>query len=231
MRKRIFGNLALALVLTIWVVLTPAPAAADPIFIFDSPEFDISGINPVAGGSITQYASGFVDTLSFDPQSGASTIPIYHTQVNLEGGPIDFYNTPEVYANALLLAFDTGAKTISLTGTILDLGGEGGLDTNLLILSGQFTNVNAIVDQSANLLSITGDGLDTKDPSLLALFGYQGYSGPNAWHFDFTMNAKWDVDHTRSTIHPSLSRRRCCSLASDLPAAGSSAAGKRKPES
>jgi hypothetical protein len=182
MRKRIFSNLALALVLTIGVVLTPVVVMATPSGIV---QFD--AIGPL----------GELGSIAYDGSS-ASGSGLLLTDLSLfSGGGLIFGDGGyEPQAAPYQFAFDTLAGTLSV-----DWVGSG-FEFPMNIGTFMSGTGSFIVTPGDGTVSIAGAGFDTKNPLFLAaLFGVDAIEFDPAalYEFGFSLKAEAYTDEFGTT--------------------------------
>ena len=174
MRKRLFGNLAIALVLTVGVALTPAVVMATPSGIV---QFDASGELGELG-SITYGGS---------TASGSGLFLNYLTLFT-EGNTIPYDQVTDPQASPFQYAFNTVTGDLSV-----DYVGAGFLEFQIdpgTILLGKG---NFFITPGDGEVLITGTGFDTKDPFFLAaLFGVDAsqFGTADLYEFGFSLTAE-----------------------------------------
>ena len=178
MRKQHFGNLALALVLTIGVVLTPAAVMATPSGIVT---FDTWGM-----------PSGTIGDVVYDGVVASGTGLGFSGITFLTGGNTYTYD----YTDPGVVIPYTFSFNTALASLTVDYQGSSDLPLALFppatILSGTFSSSSILANTE---LIITGTGLDTKDPLFLAaLFGVDALAFDPAalYQFDFFLRAVID---------------------------------------
>jgi hypothetical protein len=196
MRNRTFGNLALALVLTIGVVLTPAVVMATPSGII---QFD-TGNDYVPEGALTGSIGDVVFAGSNasvvyvpDPVTGVPTpIPIslsgFTFQSNGTTVPFDYTDPGDVVPYQLF--FDSGitSNSISIISTFSALE----IPPGLTLLSGTFDSFN-ISEIDSTHRHIDGTGLDFKDTTFLALlFPGETFYSNTQYPFVFSLDAEFN---------------------------------------
>ena len=197
MRNRTFSNLALALVLTVWVVVTPAPVMATPsgIVLFEAFE----AVDPSIG------ASGNLGSIVYDG-ANASGSGLFLPDLSLySGGNLVFWDGGyEPQAAPFQFAFDTlsGSLTVDWVGG----GFEFPMNTGTFMFG---TGIFSVPQNVTGLLTITGSGFDTKDPLFLAtVFGVDASQFDPAAQYEFGFSliadnsfdpAIWNISEARIT--------------------------------
>jgi hypothetical protein len=179
MRNRIFGNLVLALVLTIGVVLTPGLVIAAPSGLV---QFDAIG------------PSGELGTITYDGISTASGAGLLLNSLSLySGGSLVFDDSGnEPQASPYQYSFNTATGLLSV-----DFVGGGLLEQIIntgTIMSG---TGNFVVTPGEGEVLITGIGFDTKDILFLAaLFGVSAdqFDPAAQYEFGFSLTADNSFD-------------------------------------
>ena len=176
MRNRTFSNLALALVLTIGVVLTPAVVMATPSGIV---QFDTFGM-----------PSGSIGEVVYDGVGASGTGLGLSGITFLTGGNTSYFDYTDP-GTVIPYTFSFNTALASLT---VDYQGSSDLPLALTppatILSGTFSSSLILANTE---LIITGTGLDTKDPLFLAaLFGVDPlvFDPAALYQFDFSLKAE-----------------------------------------
>jgi hypothetical protein len=178
MRNRTFSNLALALVLTVWVVVTPAPVMATPSGIV---QFDAIG------------PSGELGSITYDGSS-ASGAGLFLNSLSLySGGDLVFEDSGyEPQASPFQYAFNTVTGDLSVDyvgGGLLEFQINPG---TILVGNGSF-----FITPGDGIVSITGSGFDTKDPLFLAaIFGVDAsqFDPASQYEFGFSLTADNSFD-------------------------------------
>ena len=194
MRKRLFSNLALAIVLTMGVVLTPGPAMATPSGVVT---FDTSGM-----------VAGDIGEITYDGTNASGTNLGLSGITFMTGGNTYYidYTDPGVVI-PWTFSFDTALASLTV-----DYQGSSDLPLFLVppatILNGTFASFSILADTD---LIITGTGLDTKDPLFLAaLFGVDPsvFDPAALYQVDFYLDAQfndytgaWSVAEASITNH------------------------------
>jgi hypothetical protein len=179
MRKRLFSNLAIALVLSVWVVVTPAPVMATPNDVV----FDTFGAAP-----------GYIGDISFSGGVAIGTDLRLPGLTLITGGNtfyIDSYD--QNIANPYSFSFDTGSGSLS----VAYLGGSAMefpifISTNPLVPPPTILNGSGLfsINQLTGELIITGSGLDTKDPLFLSTLFGGSFDPATLYQFDFFLDVQ-----------------------------------------
>jgi hypothetical protein len=190
MKKRLFSILALALVVTTGVMLTPGPVLATPSGIV---QFEAISENLGELGSITY--SGGIASGSDLPLNILSLVNVF------TDGPYDPQTAPFMYT------FSTaGALSVIYQQSSIELP----LEQGTVVMAGAFSSAFSSVSISANgELVITAAGLDIKDPLFLdTLFGVDPgtFTANSVYAFDFYLKAlpngsTWDVTEASIINH------------------------------
>jgi hypothetical protein len=179
MRKRLFGNLLLAIVLTMGVILMPASVMASPSGIV---QFDTSGAAPGYIGDIS-YSSGVA--------SGTDLrLPGLTLFTGGEAFYIDYLDVN--VTNPWTFSFNTELKSLTV-----DYQGSSALEIQNItppatILTGTFDSFN-ITTIDRRHIEIDGTGLDIKDANFLAaLFQVDPdeFELDALYPFDFSLDAE-----------------------------------------
>lgn len=192
MRKHIVSNLALALVMTVWVVVTPAPVTATPSGII---QFD-TGNDYVSPGALT----GSIGSITVNGQNAAVIVDPVTTNdfISLSGitfqyngltHAYDYTDPGVVIAYELLFDYGISGNSISIS-TFNDP--EIPIPPALPLMNGTFDSFN-ISYLDATHLQIDALGLDFKDTTFLeTLFQADpGTFDPNALYpFEFSLHAE-----------------------------------------
>jgi len=185
MRNRTFSNLALALVLTAWVVLTPTAVVAAPtpsgIVKFDAsgPLGELGSIN--YDGSTASGSGLFLNSLSL--YSGGELV---FEDSGYEPQAAPFQYAFDTFAGILSVDYVGGSFQFPLTPPVTIMSGTG----NFSILA------------ATDLLTITGTGFDTKDTLFLAtIFGVDAaqFDPAALYEFGFSLTAEAYTDEFGTT--------------------------------
>jgi hypothetical protein len=193
MRKRIFGKLALAIVLTMGVVVAPTGVMATPSGIV---QFDAIAYTPGDDlGSITY--DGSTASGSFLPLNSLTLVNVF-TDEGYEPLAAPFRYTFDT-AGALSIVYDQPSAL------------PFPFDPGTTVLDGAFSSFSISADGE---LVISGTGLDIKDPRFLdTVFGVDPgtFTANSVYEFDFSLKAlpntftddpnDWDVTEASITNH------------------------------